>query len=257
MGRSADLALAAFVLICLPPSLAVAVEPVDLALVIAVDISTSMDIDEQRLQRDGYVAALRHQDVIGAITAGPHGSIALAYVEWAGRDIHSTIVPWTIIGDRLSAESFAARLASAPLRQAAGTSISSALLFAGSQFNRRDYEADRLAVDISGDGPNNSGHPVDLMRDWLVRRGVTINGLPIMLRPESDIQGGSLEDYYEDCVVGGPGAFVIPVTNAANFATAIRSKLMLEIAGHSAKLPLVPAAFASEPWIDCAIVERE
>jgi hypothetical protein len=252
MGRLANLALAA-ACGCAP---AAAAEPVDLALVLAVDISTSMDEGEQRLQREGYVAAFRHPDVLAAIATGAHGRIAVAYVEWAGRDIHSTIVPWTVVGGPDSAEAFAAALAAAPLRQAAGTSISSALLYAGSQFRPRDFPALRSAVDISGDGPNNGGHPVDLMRDWLVRRGVTVNGLPIMLRPEPDLEAGTLDEYFEACVIGGPGAFMIPVTDAANFATAIRSKLILEIAGLTPPPKLLPVS-AGTPWVDCAVAERE
>lgn len=235
---------------------ATAAEEVDLALVIAVDISNSMDVGEQQLQRDGYVAAFRHPDVIDAIGTGVRGRVAVAYVEWAGRDIQSTIVPWTVIAGRDDAEAFASALAAAPLRQAPGTSISSALLYAGSQFNQSAFPADRMAVDISGDGPNNGGHPVDLIRDWLVRRDVTINGLPVMLRPEPELRGGTLDAYYEHCVIGGPGAFVIPITDAKNFATAIRSKLILEISGYAAPL-LRPAAFAGDPWVDCALAEQE
>jgi hypothetical protein len=232
---------------------AASAEEVDLALVIAVDISTSMNAEEQQLQRDGYVTAFRHPDVIRAIASGPFGQIAVTYVEWAGRDVHSTIVPWTIIADSENAAAFAAGLAAAPLRRAPGTSISSALLYAGSQFNRRDYPAVREAVDISGDGPNNGGHPAELMRDWLVRRGVTINGLPIMVEVENHIP--NLDVYYEDCVIGGPGAFMIPVTKAGDFATAIRSKLLLEISGLPARV--MPIALRGEPRIDCLLAERE
>jgi hypothetical protein len=235
---------------------AIASGDVDLALVIAVDISTSMDPGEQQLQREGYVAAFRHPAVVAAISGGLRGRIAVAYVEWAGRDIQSTVVPWRVIESRDDAEAFASVLADAPLRQAPGTSISSGLLYAGTQFNSVAFQADRRAVDISGDGPNNGGHPVDLIRDWLVRRGITINGLPILLRPEPDMKGGTLEDYYGACVIGGAGAFMVPVTDAGHFAAAIRTKLVLEIAGLG-EPALLPAAFASEPWIDCAIAERE
>ena len=259
MGRFAVLAVA----VCLwsgevqlaPAS---AAEDVDFALVLAVDISTSMDVDEQQLQRDGYVAGFRHPDLLRAIASGAHGRIAVMYVEWAGRNIQYTVVPWTVIADRDDAEAFAAALAAAPLRREAGTSISGGLLFAGSQFNRRDYRAGRLAVDISGDGPNNTGHPVELMRDWLIRRGVTVNGLPIMLKDQPDIEGTSISNldiYYEDCVIGGPGAFIIAVKDARDFGTAIRSKLVLEIAGLPAR-PVPAAAFAREPRIDCLIGEK-
>jgi len=259
VGRFAVLAVA----VCLwsggaPLAPASSAEDVDLALVLAVDISTSMDPDEQQLQRDGYVAAFQHPDLLRAIASGAHGRIAVTYVEWAGRNIQYRVVPWTVIADRDQAEAFAAALAAAPLRREAGTSISDGLLYAGSQFNRRDYRADRLAVDISGDGPNNTGHPVALMRDWLIRRGVTINGLPIMLKDQADIEGTSISNldvYYEDCVIGGPGAFIIVVKDARDFGTAIRSKLVLEIAGHPAR-PQQAAAFTREQRIDCLIGEK-
>ena len=238
-------------------SSAAAAENVDLALVIAVDISASMDVDEQQLQRDGYVDAFRHPDVISAITEGPYGRISVTYVEWAGPNIHTVIVPWTVIAGRDEAEAFGSLLAATPLRRAPGTSISSALLFAGSQFNRRDYLADRLAVDVSGDGANNGGHPVELMRDWLVRRGVTINGLPILLKRDPGSEGyvPDLAAYYEDCVIGGPGAFMIPVDDTASFGTAIRSKLILEIAAVPV-LPLINVAYPGDPRIDCAVAEK-
>jgi hypothetical protein len=233
-------------------------ENVDLALVLAVDISTSMDADEQQLQRDGYVAAFRHPDLLQAIASGAHGRIAVTYVEWAGRNIQYRVVPWTVIAGRDDAEAFAALLAAAPLRREAGTSISEAILYAGTQFNRRDYQADRLAVDISGDGPNNTGQPVAMMRDWLIRRGVTINGLPIMLKDQPDVEGTSISNldvYYQDCVIGGPGAFTITVKDARDFGTAIRSKLILEIAGRPAR-PVPAAAVVREPRIDCLIGEK-
>jgi Protein of unknown function (DUF1194) len=240
----------------LAPVAAVATD-VDLALAIAVDISSSIDAGEQALQREGYVAAFRHSDLMRAIAGGARGRIAVTYVEWAGPTIQYLIVPWTIIAGREDAEAFAAALAAAPLRSEPGTSISGGLEYAGFQFNRRDYQADRQAVDVSGDGPNNTGYPVELMRDWLIRRGVTVNGLPIMLRPELDIDGNifKLDVYYEDCVIGGPGAFMIPVTDASSFETAIRSKLVLEIAGLPAR-PMLTAAFARKHRIDCLSGEK-
>jgi hypothetical protein len=232
-----------------------AVTDVDLALVIAVDVSTSMDVDEQKLQREGYVAAFRHSDVIQAITSGARGRIAVTYIEWAGPGAHAVIVPWTDIADRADAGTFAAQLAAAPLRHESGTSISGGLLFAAGQFDRRDYRGDRLAVDISGDGPNNMGHPVTLMRDWLIRRGVTINGLPIMLKLDIDGSVSHLDLYYEDCVIGGPGAFAFPVRDAGSFATANPQKLILEIAALPLR-PVLAAAFSPRPRIDCMMGER-
>ena len=132
------------------------------------------------------------------------------------------------------------------------------LLFAAGQFNRRGYRGDRLAVDISGDGPNNMGPPVTLMRDWLIRRGVTINGLPIMLKSDSEGGVSDLDHYYKNCVIGGPGAFTFPARDAGTFAAAIRSKLILEIAAlpASSARPLLAAAFSPGPGIDCMIGER-
>jgi hypothetical protein len=233
---------------------------VDLALVLAADISTSMDVDEQQLQRNGYVAAFRNKEVIQAIADGTHGRIAVTYVEWAGPRIQYLVVPWTIIADRAAAEAFATALALAPLRHDAGTSISGGLEYAGTLFNQVDYDADRLSVDVSGDGPNNTGYPVTMMRDWLIRRGeaingrpATINGLPIMLERKPDT--ANLDIYYEDCVIGGPGAFIVTVNDAGSFETAIRRKLVLEIAGFPVQ-PTLVAASARSPRIDCLIGEK-
>jgi hypothetical protein len=187
----------------------------------------------------------------------------VTYVEWAGPKSQYLVVPWTIIDDRNAAEAFATALAGAPVRRDTGTSISGGLLYAGTLFNLVDYDANRLAVDISGDGPNNTGYPVTMMRDWLIRRGeaingrpITINGLPIMLKPEPDEPGTEhLDIYYEDCVIGGPGAFIVTVKDAGSFEAAIRRKLVLEIAG----LPLAPmlvAASLHSPRIDCLIGEK-
>jgi hypothetical protein len=233
---------------------------VDLALVLAADISTSMDADEQQLQRNGYIAAFRNPEVIEAIAGGTLGRIAVSYVEWAGPRIQYLVVPWTIIADRASAEAFATVLALAPLHHDAGTSISGGLEFAGSLFNQVDYDANRLSVDVSSDGPNNTGYPVTMMRDWLIRRGeaingrpITINGLPIMLKPEPDT--ANLDIYYEDCVMGGPGAFIVMVKDPGGFEEAIRRKLVLEIAGLPTRPMLVAAALRS-PRIDCLIGEK-
>ena len=233
---------------------------VDLALVLAADISTSMDANEQRLQRNGYIAAFRSSEVIHAIASGTRGRIAVAYTEWAGPRIQYLVMPWTIIRDRASAEAFAAALALAPLRHEAGTSISGGLEYAGTLFNQVDYVAYRLSVDVSGDGPNNTGYPVTMMRDWLIRRGeaingrpITINGLPIMLRPEGDT--ANLDTYYEDCVIGGPGAFIVTVKDAGAFETAIKRKLVLEIAGLPAR-PMLVATPLRSPRADCLMGEK-
>ena len=207
--------------------------PVDLELVLAVDISYSMDAEEQQVQRDGYVAAIVSQPVLDAIAQGALGRIAVAYVEWAGADEQQTVVPWTIIDGLDSARAFAARLAAAPLRRAYRTSISGALVHSAKLLERSGFDSPRRVIDVSGDGPNNQGETVEATRDELVERGVVINGLPLMLKRPSfgmmDI--GDLEAYYRDCVIGGPGAFMLPVRSVAQFPDAVRTKLLLEIAG--------------------------
>lgn len=232
---------------------------VDIELVLAVDVSWSMDHDEQLLQRQGYVGALLHPDVLTAITAGDWGRIAVTYVEWAGAGLQQVLVPWTLIDGPETAQDFAARLAAAPLGRLRRTSISGALAFSGTLFDDNGYEGFRRVIDISGDGPNNMGGPVTDERDKLIEAGVTVNGLPIMIRRSSYdpfFQITNLDIYYEDCVIGGFGAFMVVVKDADEFAEAIRRKLILEIAG--AKPRVVPAQqlLSNEPRIDCLIGEK-
>jgi hypothetical protein len=231
---------------------------VDLELVLAVDVSLSMDPDEQRLQRDGYVAAFTHPDLLTAIGSGVRGRIAVTYLEWAGSDFHLVVVPWTVIASREDAESFAARIAAAPFTQQSGTSISSGLLFAAARLNASGFVADRRAVDVSGDGPNNMGYPVDATRDWLVRQGVTINGLPIMLKTNYSYEPftiPNLDMYYQDCVIGGPGAFMVAVDDPARFEVAIRRKLVFEISGLPPRL-MRASVTSYGPRIDCQVGEK-
>jgi hypothetical protein len=233
--------------------------PVDLELVLAVDVSWSMDYDEQILQRQGYVEAFRHGEVIRAIETGGWGRIAVTYVEWAGAELQRVVVPWTLIDGAAAAEAFAAALDEAPIGRMRRTSISGALRFSGGLFGQSDYEGVRRIVDISGDGANNSGPPVVPERDALVERGIVINGLPIMIaetNPSGFFNLPDLDVYYEDCVIGGTGAFIITVTDLQHFAVAIRRKLVLEIAGRPARL--VPAQWqAREPRVDCLVGERQ
>jgi hypothetical protein len=237
---------------------------VDLELVLAVDISRSMDYDELGLQRQGYVEALRHPDVIQAIESGPNGRIALTYVEWAGTA--SVVVPWATISNRAEAEAFAARVGTAPIGRARGTSISLGLGFSARLFDTSGVRGLRRAIDVSGDGPNNMGLPVEQMRASVVADGITINGLPIMLKAVSAYGPYNIPDldiYYEDCVIGGPGAFVVTVDDPARFAVAIRRKLVLEIAGltprpaTTADRLVVPVAEFSQPSrVDCLVGEK-
>src|SRR5262245_31282417 len=157
---------------------------VDLELVLAVDVSLSMDLDEQRLQRDGYVAAFRDAEVQKAIQAGILGRIAVTYVEWAGPFSQQVVLPWTLIDSSSAAEKFAERLESQPISRMRMTSVSGGLTFAAGQFGN-GFTGTRRVIDISGDGPNNSGVPVTPVRDELVSRGIVINGLPIVLKPGS------------------------------------------------------------------------
>lgn len=231
---------------------------VDLELVLAVDTSFSMDDDEQRLQLDGYVQAFRHRDVVDAVRAGLHRRIAVVFVEWGGTSFQQIKVPWTVIGDADSADKFAAALAKDELLPMPRTSISDAITFAASLFHGNGFKGLRRVIDISGDGPNNQGVTVTEARDRAVARGITINGLPVLLKPGEPAGFFDLENldiYYEDCVIGGTGSFIIPVRNRGNFAEAIRRKLILEMAGLRPRL--VRAQFAPRaPRIDCLIGEK-
>jgi len=230
---------------------------VDVELVLAVDVSYSMDPEEQALQREGYIAALTSAEFMRALRQGMHGRIALTYFEWAGMHHRQIIVPWRLIDGPESADGFAADIGRAPYTRASRTSISGALLFAAPLFEGSGYRGIRRVVDVSGDGVNNNGPPVALTRDEVLAQGITINGLPIMLkRPNpSTMDIDELDIYYEDCVIGGPGAFVIPIKQRDQFKEAIRTKLLLEIAGRTPEPRVVPAA-ADKPRISCMIGER-
>jgi hypothetical protein len=234
----------------------------DLALVLAVDVSSSMNASEQQAQRKGYANAFRDPGIFTAISSGPRGKIAVAYVEWAGPGHQQVRVPWTIISGPRDAAAFADQLMAMPVVVEKGTSISSGLAFAASLL-ADGPTADRAVVDISGDGPNNSGTSVVPVREALVESGITINGLAISLprdgtRDWAEAFGPDFTTaYYEDCVIGGPGAFVIPVDHAARFADAIREKLILEIAGRPARVVLAAYRPASRPLVDCATIGEQ
>jgi len=230
--------------------------PVDVELVIAVDVSYSMDPDEQSLQREGYVLALTSKEFLQALRQGAHGKIAITYFEWAGQSDQKILVPWRVIDGPESADAVAAEISRAPYRRASRTSISGALRFAKPLFDDSGYRGLRRVIDVSGDGANNAGPLVELTRDDVLAAGITINGLPIMLkRPYSgtmDIE--NLDEYYEDCVIGGPGAFVIPIREREKFIEATRTKLVLEIAGRQPEARIAPAA--SRMRVSCTIGER-
>ncbi|HET7716289.1 MAG TPA: DUF1194 domain-containing protein [Bauldia sp.] len=211
-----------------------AVTEVDLELVLAIDVSGSMSAVEQAKQREGYASAFQHPDVLAAIESGPLGRIAVAYVAWAGPDEQEQILPWSIIANDEDAAHFSAAIAASELgfpRQVGpwrtGTSISAALDFAARLFEKNGLTAPRRAIDISGDGPNNSGVPVLVARAAVIAQGIVINGLPLRLGKSITLP---VDDYYDRCVIGGPGAFSISVNDPAEFGIAIRRKLVLEIA---------------------------
>jgi hypothetical protein len=207
---------------------------VDLALVLAVDVSTSMDPDEQDLQRQGYVEAFRSPLVHQAIRTGMLGRIAVTYVEWAGATrprYQNVVVPWTILETPNDGISFADRLARAPIHAVAGTSISGAIDFSLVLLSSGQFMALRRVIDISGDGSNNQGRSVTDARDEAVARGVTINGLPIMLKEPERRENATMDAYYRDCVIGGAGAFLVPVRERRQFLTQTRIKIVREIAG--------------------------
>jgi hypothetical protein len=203
---------------------------VDLALVLAVDVSFSMEPDEQDLQRAGFVEAFQSPEVHQAIRQGVLGRIAVVYVEWSGAFDQQIIVPWTVIEQPADALAFAERLLQSPLHRMSYTSISGVIDFGVRQLRQADLHADRQVIDISGDGANNSGRTVTLARDEALARGITINGLPIMLkRLDSLWDIEDLDLYFRDCVIGGPGAFLVPVREKTQFIEAIKAKIIREI----------------------------
>jgi hypothetical protein len=240
-------------------------EPVDIELVLAVDVSLSMSPAELEIQRQGYVAALTHDKVLQAISEGVHGKIAVTYFEWAGSTSHNIIVPWTTIASRKDAEQIARQLSALPPNSARRTSISSALEFGADLFAESQFRGTKRVIDISGDGPNNQGPPVDVVRDKVTAQGVTINGLPLMTNGglSSAYDVDHLDKYYTDCVIGGPGAFMVPVNDWSQFPEAIRRKLVLELAGPSsrqwaeeeAQHPPVVKVQATSPY-DCLVGEK-
>lgn len=242
-----------------------AAERVDVELVLAVDVSLSMSPGELEIQRHGYAAALTHDTVLKAIADGAYDRIAVAYVEWAGTAMQRVVVPWTVIANRADAERVVALMSAQPPGSARRTSISAALEFAGDLFAESGFEGVKRVIDVSGDGPNNQGGPVDAIRDRLVAQGITINGLPLMTTggyaPLLDVP--HLDRYYADCVIGGPGAFTVPVDDWTQFPEAVRRKLVMELAGpgsparaaeEAAHPPVVQAAVPAS--IDCLVGEK-
>jgi hypothetical protein len=230
---------------------------VDVELVLAVDVSYSMDMDELAIQREGYAQAIISKEFLQALRTGPNGKISVTYFEWAASSDQKIIIPWRVIDGPETADAVANEIMKAPIRRASRTSISGAINFAMPLFDENPHRGIRRVIDISGDGPNNEGSSVTLARDTALEKGITINGLPIMVKEPSystmDID--NLDFYYEDCVIGGPGSFVVTIKDRDKFKEAIRTKLLLEVAGRSPERRIVPVA-DKEPRVPCTIGER-
>ena len=211
-------------------------ESVELLLVLAADISRSVDAQKFKLQRDGYAAALTHPRVVGAIRAAPSGRIGICYVEWSGAGAQAVIVDWTSIGTAAEAQAFAEKVRQAPRLFMERTAIGAAIDFSVAQFNRSPFKAARRVIDVSGDGTNNIGRDVVAARDQALAQGITINGLailsevPLAFNPQHTHPPGGLLKYYEDNVIGGPGAFAIAADNFGAFGQSLISKMIKEIA---------------------------
>jgi hypothetical protein len=230
---------------------------VDVELILAVDVSYSMDMDELAVQREGYAQAIVSKEFLQALKAGQTGKIAVTYFEWAASNDQKIIIPWRVIDGPETADAVAEEILKTPIRRASRTSISGAINFAMPLFEENPYHGLRRVIDISGDGPNNNGGPVLVARDAALEKGITINGLPIMVKEPSystmDIE--NLDYYYEDCVIGGPGAFVVSIKDRDKFKEAIRTKLLLEVAGRMPERPVVPVV-EKEPRVSCLIGEK-
>jgi Protein of unknown function (DUF1194) len=230
---------------------------VDVELILAVDVSYSMDMDELAIQREGYAQAIISKEFLQALKAGPTGKIAVTYFEWAASSDQKIIIPWRVIDGPETADAVANEIMKTPIRRASRTSISGAIYFAMPLFDENPYRGLRRVIDISGDGPNNNGAPVIGAREEALAKGITINGLPIMVKEPSystmDID--NLDWYYEDCVIGGPGSFVVSIKDREKFKEAIRTKLLLEVAGRTPEHRIVPVA-EKEPRVPCLIGEK-
>jgi hypothetical protein len=230
---------------------------VDVELVLAVDVSYSMDLDELAVQREGYAQAIVSKQFLQALKSLPNGKISITYFEWAASSDQKIIIPWRVIDGPETADAVADEILKTPIRRASRTSISGAIYFALPLFEANPYRGLRQVIDISGDGPNNNGAPILPAREAALAKGITINGLPIMVKEPSlstmDIE--NLDWYYEDCVIGGPGSFVVPIKDREKFKEAIRTKLLLEVAGRTPERRIVPVA-EREPRVSCLIGEK-
>jgi len=215
-----------------------AAEGVDVALVLAADVSRSINDDEFALQRRGYAEAIVSPRLLDAIKSGLHAAIAVSFVEWAGEGEQKTVVDWTIVRDETDAANFAAKLASAPRSFLGRTAIGSAITYSSSLIGECACDADRRVIDVSGDGTSNQGEAVTAARDAAVKAGLVINGLAIFNRRAAEMGGylalhtnppGGLLKYYRENVIGGPGAFALPIEGFDSFGEAMIHKLVSEI----------------------------
>jgi hypothetical protein len=217
--------------------------PVDLQLVLAVDVSRSIDEVEAELQRRGYIEALTSERVIDAILSGEHRRIAICYTEWAGTHYQTVVIDWTMLDSPGAARRFAEKLSEAPRASQSWTAVGAALAHAGQRFDNSGFVPKRRVIDVSGDGRTNDGPPAEIVRDKLVAQGIVINGLPVMMnrtnfgRPP-DLM---LDKYYEENVIGGPGSFMIVADNFDHFSRAVRTKLVREISNADGPRRLSPA----------------
>jgi hypothetical protein len=236
------LALAALAILSIPS--ARAAEPVDLLLVLASDVSRSVDHPKFLLQREGYAAAISDPQVLDAIKSGPHQKIAVAFVEWSGFGAQKLVIGWTKIDGPAAARKFGDQLLELPRSFADRTSISGGIEFSYAQFENAPFEAPRRTIDVSGDGTNNAGRDVKIARDEVLAKGVVINGLvilsdrPVPWNAEHTNPPGGLGKYYQDNVIGGPGAFVLVAENFQSFGRAIVKKLIAEIASLKSPRPV-------------------
>ena len=215
---------------------------VDLALILAIDVSGSVNEERWRLQRQGYENAFKSPEVIQAITSGQHKAIAVTMVEWAGQRHQKQVIDWMIVSDETSAVAFASAMLEAPRVYTDWTSISGALDFCVPLFDDSGVEASRKVIDVSGDGVNNQGRPVDEARAEAVGKGVIVNGLAIL----SDYE--FLDEYYQEHVVGGPGAFMVVVKDYASFAQGVQAKLVREIVDNQTKARSILAGREGPPY---------
>jgi hypothetical protein len=211
-------------------------EPVDLLLVLAADVSRSVDSQKFQLQREGYAAALADPRVIDAIQSGRRGRIGVLFLEWSGFGNQKVVIDWTVVDGAKAAQAFGDRLLESPRSFADRTSISGGIDAAVAQLARAPFEAQRRTIDVSGDGTNNAGRDVGLARDEALALGISINGLvilsetPLPWNPEHTNPPGGLTKYYRDNVIGGPGSFVLEAKDFNSFGEAIVKKMIAEIA---------------------------